>query len=223
MKNLLYIQIFIFVILSACSGYNKNSEKISNNTHTLDATAKSAEYFYTIGNDSFDKGNYQAAFELYSKAIEIDSNYTSALYNRSFIYEMNRDYEGQIKELNKVIALDTTHHNAYFYRGRAYYKLNKFEEAFKDFKHTINVNYEVSQSYIFIASAYIKLNDDNNALINLNKAVDYAPNDPKNFYERGMFLLYKKDTAKACEDFQKSKELGLPKIKINRIDSICKK
>ena len=63
-------------------------------------------YSYTMqAIDKHRKGDYSGAIIDYTKALEIDPNYTYALHNRGFAKNIIGDYEGALIDLNKAIKL----------------------------------------------------------------------------------------------------------------------
>nr|XP_037271962.1 serine/threonine-protein phosphatase 5-like [Rhipicephalus microplus] len=85
-------------------------------------------------NEHFKKQEFNAAIELYSKAIEADP-YKAVYYgNRSFAYLKTECFGYALKDASKAIELDRTYVKGYYRRAAAYMSLGKFKQALKDFE-----------------------------------------------------------------------------------------
>jgi tetratricopeptide (TPR) repeat protein len=110
MKKIFYI-IAISILLTACTS---NIEK--------------SKEFYKQGEEKNRISNFKGAIEAFSKAIELDSNFTKAYFQRGNSYFNLRKAEEALKDYNKAIELDSNFADAYFNRGNIKaYKYGKYE------------------------------------------------------------------------------------------------
>lgn len=85
-------------------------------------------------NEHFKKQEFNAAIELYSKAIEADP-YKAVYYgNRSFAHLKTECFGYALQDASKAIELDRTYVKGYYRRAAAYMSLGKFKQALKDFE-----------------------------------------------------------------------------------------
>ena len=61
--------------------------------------------------------NYDQVIADYSKALELDSGFTYAWYNRANAKVFMHDYTGAVEDLSRTIFCDGTFADAYFNRG----------------------------------------------------------------------------------------------------------
>ena len=79
--------------------------------------AQKAEDYFNLGVANAESGDHDKAVADYDKAIELDSNYDQAYYNRAFSKYLLKDYKGAIADYNSVIALNPLSSNAFNNRG----------------------------------------------------------------------------------------------------------
>ena len=70
------------------------------------AYAQTAEDHFNSGGDKYDKQNYKGAIQDFTKAIELNPNYTKAYNNRGFAKAELQDYRGAIQDYNKAIEIN---------------------------------------------------------------------------------------------------------------------
>jgi len=124
------------------------------------------------GNSNFDKKNYSAARDYYTKAI--DSN----VWNKSDLAEI------------------------YYKRAECSKFLKKFDEAIKDYTAALKYNPYIKNGYWSRAVAYENINDFYECISDYHKAILYVDNDNHNFLgiilnnlSYAAFRLYEIDTA----------------------------
>jgi tetratricopeptide (TPR) repeat protein len=66
-------------------------------------TRKKAEYLFGAADQASRDGEHEIAIDLYTIAIEVDSNYYNAYSQRGFQRQIIKDYEGALSDYSKVI------------------------------------------------------------------------------------------------------------------------
>ncbi|XP_023669019.1 small glutamine-rich tetratricopeptide repeat-containing protein alpha [Paramormyrops kingsleyae] len=99
-----------------------------------------AERLKTEGNDQMKIDNFNAAVELYSKAIEL--NPKSAVYycNRAAAYSKLENYAGAVQDCELAIGIDPSYSKAYGRMGLALASLNKHTEAVNYYKKALELD-----------------------------------------------------------------------------------
>ena len=121
-------------------------------------------YSYTMqAIDKHRKGDYSGAIIDYTKALEIDPNYTYALHNRGFAKNMIGDYKGALIDLNKSIKLNPKDINSYKSRAVAKDGLGDYEGALLDINYVLNINSKDLK--VIISRAKIKSKIKNHSVI----------------------------------------------------------
>ena len=76
----------------------------------------------------FEKGDFKGAIADYTKAIEINPQYSEAYINRGIAKSDLGDTQGAIADYNKAIDINPQYAVAYNNRGYAKYNLKDFQE-----------------------------------------------------------------------------------------------
>uniref|UniRef100_A0A803QLQ3 Serine/threonine-protein phosphatase 5 n=1 Tax=Cannabis sativa TaxID=3483 RepID=A0A803QLQ3_CANSA len=93
-----------------------------------------AEEFKVQANEAFKVRKYAQAIDLYTQAIEIDSQNAVYWANRSFAHLKLEEYGSAIQDASTAIEVDPKYSKGYYRRGAAYLAMGKFKEALKDFQ-----------------------------------------------------------------------------------------
>jgi len=135
-----------------------------------------AEALKNEGNKHFAAHRFQAACEVYSKAIDI--NPTAILYsNRAFAQIKLENYGSAVEDATKAIELDPTYVKAYYRRGTAYLALRKFKSSLADFRESVKIapnDKDCRAKYRECEKAYKE------ARLSEAIAVDHSANSPFN-------------------------------------------
>ncbi|MDE2184501.1 MAG: tetratricopeptide repeat protein [Alphaproteobacteria bacterium] len=90
-----------------------------------------ADAYYARGLMEDRKGQVDAAFDDYSKAIEYAPNFDYALHNRAMIYDMRGNYAAAIADFTEAIKANPI--GGHFYnRARAYFHAGQYRNAAND-------------------------------------------------------------------------------------------
>ncbi|XP_024381688.1 serine/threonine-protein phosphatase 5 [Physcomitrium patens] len=96
--------------------------------------AAKAEKLKAAANAAFQANKFSSAIELYSQAIDLNSQNAVYWANRAFAHTKMESYGSAIEDATKAIEIDPKYSKGYYRRGAAYLALLKFKEAFKDFR-----------------------------------------------------------------------------------------
>lgn len=157
-----------------------------------------------------------------NKAIEIDPTNTEAYHLRGQL----KDGHDAIDDFNKAIQLDSMKSGLYYSRGQVKTQLKNCYGAMDDFEKALQLdNFRTpkikASIYGDIAIAKIQLFEYPEALENIEKAILIDSLNPMNYYIKYSYFLKTGDLAKAKENVEKAKLLGLCKFgDIARLDSI---
>jgi len=105
--------------------------------------ADDATSYAEQGAKALENKNYDSAIDLYSKAIDLCTNYYYAYYSRGLAYEKKNQLESAIKDFTEAIRFDVDINiswHAFSMRGKAYYEQNKLKEAVDDYSMAIKLN-----------------------------------------------------------------------------------
>lgn len=95
-------------------------------------------YFFCAEQD------YNAAIDLYTKAIEVNDSVAIYYGNRSFAYLKTECFGYALSDASKAIELDKSYIKGYYRRAAAHMSLGKFKEALKDYEYVGNKTYQLN-------------------------------------------------------------------------------
>ena len=99
---------------------------------TKEHNQKHAEAYYNRGNVYDDKGDFDNAIKYYTKAIQLQSDYTGAYYNRGNAYRAKVELDKAIADYTEVLKLRPKVAEYYYTRGEAWLLAKDWEEAKTD-------------------------------------------------------------------------------------------
>ncbi|XP_052480586.1 serine/threonine-protein phosphatase 5 [Gossypium raimondii] len=82
---------------------------------------------------------YGQAIDLYTQAIELNSQNAVYWANRSLAHTKLEEYGSSIQDATKAIEVDPKYSKGYYRRGAAYLAMGKFKEALKDFQQVLGL------------------------------------------------------------------------------------
>ncbi|MEO6733505.1 MAG: tetratricopeptide repeat protein [Ferruginibacter sp.] len=167
-------------------------------------SAQSANEFYAIGNNLFNKRQYDEALENYSKAIQKDPSYTYAYLSRGNVYAAKNMPDLAIQDYSTVIGLDPGYNLGYFNRGLAYHTKGKLDLAIQDFTKAIELNPAYKNSYYNRGNTYQLKNMPDLAIRDYNKAISLDPEYAFAYQGRGNVYYGRKRYDSAMLDYNKA-------------------
>ncbi|KAH1131129.1 hypothetical protein J1N35_002507 [Gossypium stocksii] len=93
-----------------------------------------AEEIKVQANEAFKAHKYGQAIDLYTQAIELNSQNAVYWANRAFAHTKLEEYGSAIQDATEAIEVDPKYSKGYYRRGAAYLAMGKFKEALKDFQ-----------------------------------------------------------------------------------------
>ncbi|XP_073284032.1 serine/threonine-protein phosphatase 5-like isoform X1 [Primulina huaijiensis] len=93
-----------------------------------------AEELKALANEAFKARKYSQAIDLYTQAIEVNTDNAVYWANRAFAHTKLEEYGSAIQDATKAIEIDSRYSKGYYRRGAAYLAMGKFKEALKDFQ-----------------------------------------------------------------------------------------
>jgi tetratricopeptide (TPR) repeat protein len=147
---------------------------------------KDAIYYYNQG-ILCESEDYHAAYDLYNRAIAMDStnaSFYSARGNIKSIY-LN-DIDGALEDYRKAIGLDSLCGMVYSNIGVLFAETGKKQEAMFYYQQAIEKDPDYPLSYNNLGFSYYEQGDYQNALPYFEKYLTYDTNDLSTLYSIGM-------------------------------------
>ena len=179
-------------------------------TEAIDIKPDSAEAYY---NRSLAYRSSDKSFQDINKAIELNTNYAKAYYQRGWIYYEQKNYDAAIKDFDKTIELEPNNFRFYENRGMIYCDIKNYDAAIRDLSKAIELNPRADVSYWFRAHAYEELENYDKAVCDNVKAIEIDP-DEELFYTGLSLVVDKAKSDKSIDALTK-----LIKIKPNEAES----
>lgn len=189
-------------------------------------TFSEADQLILEGAKLHDEQKYEAAIQKYQKALQLNPNSISALYEIALSYLQMQDYDNAVKYSSQVIKLGYKPMliDAYTVKGTALANSNKLEEAIKMFQGAIA---EQGDNYLLdynLGLAYYNQGDKKSAFIYIRKAINADPTHADAFliyayvlsdldmwiqsvYAYQFFLLQEPNTERSTKAFKQMMKL----------------
>ncbi len=169
-------------------------------------------YYETYGSKGLfllSKGQMQAAFNCFDKAIELHQGDARGYDGRGLArLEGQNDITGALQDFNQAIKVNPAFASAYNNRGQAKARQQKLQEAIEDFSRAIELSPRFQQAYNNRASAYFRAGKLDEALLDYKAALSIFPNYQNALYNRGVLYLQRNSTEAARADLQRYQSLG---------------
>lgn len=134
-------------------------------------------FAFSLGMMESKKGNYLAAVEHFTNALNTPENTTEILLARAFVYQKIGDPGKAEYDLSTVLRKDPKNLIALERLGLLFYDLNDPAKAQGYFKRLLDVDARNSNAAFHLSKIYTKKNALDEALFYANKAHRIAPND----------------------------------------------
>ena len=120
----------------------------------------------------------QKAFDLYLQVTQLDPKHRDAFYNLAGLCFQHKRYDLAGKYYRKVIALDPQDGDAYNNAGTVFEKQGHLKQARRLYRKAIQVDSTVAVAHYNLARMLFREGDREAALIQLNEALRYEPDNP---------------------------------------------
>lgn len=182
------------------------------------ASSDSPEITFERGNILSDRGKFDDAVPLYTKALEKLSDDPEIFFRRGLCYENLNLEEKALADYVRCLELDSLHVDAINNKGVVLAKLGKFEEAAAEFTKLISEQPENVLALRNRGLCYHDLGQFDVAIADYNTALKLAPEDGNNWFQRGNIYLEQQKFEEAVADYSKAIEVapGFAKAWMNR-------
>ncbi len=183
----------------------------------------SKESHYNKGNSQFSKGKYKQAIKEYDKALEIDSDFDLASFNKSIalmltakfvevlsIYQTLLGKHKIIKESGKIENAELLYNIALNNYGVALLLIQKYDDALQCFEELVSASGgNIDElAYLHMANALLGLNRYKEALESIDKVTKINEKNHIALFIKGNILFWLKKYEGAIENYNKAIELN---------------
>jgi len=138
-------------------------------------SSKNPDYYFNLGSELFEKGDYKKAIEGFSKSIQLKDDYADAYFNRALCYSRLKNFDMSILDYSKAAELDPNNPSIYHNRGAIYYLKDKFQEAIKDYNRAIELDPGYMKAYYNRGLSYAYIEEYEKAIKDFNKVIKLKP------------------------------------------------
>ncbi|MCX6159083.1 MAG: tetratricopeptide repeat protein [Ignavibacteriae bacterium] len=157
--------------------------------------------------------NYKAAYDLFTKAIEMESNNAKAYYNRGLAdyYIINGEnsiypygyYGNPISDFSKAIELNPKYAKAYYNRGIAYKYMKEYLKAIDNLTNYLNLEKDDKEGYFSRGIVFYERKDYSKAILDFTKVIKMDPSNDYALYSRGLIYYFLGKDNDARQDWSK--------------------
>ncbi|AFY56384.1 serine/threonine protein kinase [Rivularia sp. PCC 7116] len=167
-----------------------------------------ARKLYYQGIANYEKADYKQAVKLFSQAIKINPQYSSAYNFRGDAYYRLGNYEKSQQDSSAAIRNNPQDANAYYDRAFSLYLVGEFNGAIIDYNQAIKLNPEYADAYYGRGLARHEIKENRKAIADLNQAIAIKPKFTKAYFQRGIVHREIGDKLEAIKDFSKAIEIN---------------
>jgi len=167
-----------------------------------------AKTYHQMGNDYYEKGDYDRAIENYNMAILLNPVFSEAYFNRALSYYQLKNFDKSVSDYTKAIELDPHNPIIYNNRGDAYYRKQDFQSAIKDYDKAISLNSNYLKAFYNRGLSYASIEEYEKAIEDFSKVIELKPDFAEAYHLRGLASEYAGELASAVNDYEKALELN---------------
>lgn len=148
--------------------------------------------FLLKGNEKIEENDPKGAMEFYGEALEIDSTYADAYYNKALAHLQLNQLSESIQDLSLAIKYQPDYYDAIFQRGLNYLDNGEFYNAREDAKQLINLDDQNWKSHFLTGLVEEKLTNFPEALTAFGEASKLNPENSDLLVNQATILYYQK-------------------------------
>ena len=128
------------------------------------------------GNEHWDRKEYGAAIQEFSKVIDMDPTSADGYYGRGLSYAGMNEFDLAIKDLTEAIRRDPHKSGAYRNRAATYIDMGQIAQAVPDLNEAIRLDPKDTASRVSRSGVYLAKFDYDSAIVDLNEAIRFDGN-----------------------------------------------
>lgn len=148
-----------------------------------------------------DQENIDAALADFAAAIRATPDEPQAYYERGQIYVAQAEYDKALKDMNQVASIRPDFVPTHYFLGLINNEIAQYDEAIKHFDTYITTVTDDYLAYAGRANAYIQTEQFEQALPDLNQAIDLEPRYAVLYLQRGSIQNELGDEQAAANDY----------------------
>ena len=167
-----------------------------------------AKTYYQLGNDYYEKSDYEKGIENYNMAILLNPVFSEAYFNRALSYYQLKNFDKSVADYTKSAELDPQNPIIYNNRGDAFYRKQDFQSAVKDYDKAISLNPNYLKAFYNRGLSYASIEEYEKAVDDFTKVIEIKPEFAEAHHLRGLAHEYAGNISIAVGDYEKALELN---------------
>jgi tetratricopeptide (TPR) repeat protein len=170
--------------------------------------------FGAAGGKGIDKGDFQSAYDLASKAIKLSPDDSLAYETRAAAaYEMGRYAEAEA-DLTKILELEPDRMEVLLWRGHVYYEWNRLQLALDDYNAVFEHDPKDEDAAYYRMLTALQMDDGDKVLEYAAETLRINPRNADAEAFMGMVYIYDGDLDSALEHFNRAiqYDIGLSEL-----------
>jgi SpoVK/Ycf46/Vps4 family AAA+-type ATPase len=167
-----------------------------------------AKTYYQMGNDYYEKGDYDKGIENYNMAILLNPVFSEAYFNRALSYYQLKNFDKSVADYTKSMELDPQNPIIYNNRGDAFYRKQDFQSAIKDYDKAIALNPNYLKAFYNRGLSYASVEEYEKAVDDFSKVIKLKEDFAEAYHLRGLAYEYAGSISSAITDYEKALELN---------------
>lgn len=162
-------------------------------TFSCDTDESKKGRFLLKGNEKMEENDAKGAMEFYAEALEMDSTYSEAYYNKALAHIQLNQLGESIQDLSLAIKFKPEYFDAIFQRGLNYLDNGEFYNAREDAQKLIQLDNQNWKSHFLMGLVEEKLTNFSEALKAFGEASNLNPENSDLLVNQATILYYQKD------------------------------
>ncbi|WP_377480329.1 MAG: tetratricopeptide repeat-containing serine protease family protein [Microcoleus anatoxicus] len=175
---------------------------------------QNARKWFSFGEGSYTRSDYEGAVAAYEEAIKIKADYAEAFYKKGQAQVMLKNHEDAIKSFDRAIKIKPDYADAWSNKSSALYTLERYDQALKSIDQVTKLQPNDALAWINRADILNKLERYKDAIDSYDQAIKSEPNYDEHWYKKGRALEKISRTQEAFEAYDKATKLD-PTDRIN--------
>ena len=96
---------------------------------SINVKGQSAKKHFKAGEDFIESNKFEFAIDEFTKAIELDPDFTDAFVERGKLYDKAGNNEAAIEDFSKATVFEPKNEELFYYLGKCYNKVGKYNQA----------------------------------------------------------------------------------------------
>jgi tetratricopeptide (TPR) repeat protein len=147
-------------------------------SHAIEVTTDNAVAHCNLGQALAAAGKPEEARDEFTRALNIDPNYVSAMVSMSSYYNLHRNYDEAISVLSAALKIRPDSDQAHYNLALAFSGQGKTAQAIAEYRATLQINPRHDKALVNLGATLAQQGDLTSAIALYQRAIEIAPDNP---------------------------------------------